>query len=333
MSEADGSAPTTTRGLTLTPSDQPSVAPIPLTFGQTVHADRPAPTAAGPRRSIVIGGALLLLLLGGVLGALVLRRDRLPGLVAGLWVGQPAAKPVVAAAVQASPSAKPGLTGPLASSAGQPSQESGVIRSDDFSDPGHGLFPNNQRGSGRVAADNGSQIEYQWSFAYQDGALVGRIVGDPPGGMRAPMGRALVGVDKLFDDFAVELRGKIASSPELTRFGVQYLPTSSESISFTLVPGTSTYVIVHGTNQQFQTLSTGKTSALLPPGEDNVLRVEIRGDTARLFVNGQEVARAQHEGLARRGGSIGLLVVGSGPLENRTAEVPFRDFMELSLAP
>lgn len=309
-------------------SGEPQVvrASTPQTPGAVPRAPSPPSRPARSRLLLIVGGVVLLLV-GGLIGALMIRPQR----VVGPAAGQPIAKPVAAAV--ASPAAKPASAVPPASSISQPSQPAGVIRSDDFSDPAHGLFPNNQRGTGRATAENGTQIEYQWSFVYQGGALVGRLAGDVPSGVRVLFGRTLMGVDKLFDDFAVELRGKVLSSPDGTRFGFQYLPTSSESVSFTLAPGTSNYIVTHGMNQQFQTLNTGKSTALVAPGEENLLRVEIRGDTGRLFVNGQEVARVQHEALARRGGTIGLIVVAATPLENRTAEVQFSDFKELALAP
>ena len=46
-----------------------------------------------------------------------------------------------------------------------------------------------------------------------------------------------------------------------------------------------------------------------------------------------EIARAQHEALGKRGGSIALYVSASGQLSNRTAEAQFRDFKVFTLAP
>jgi hypothetical protein len=59
----------------------------------------------------------------------------------------------------------------------------------------------------------------------------------------------------------------------------------------------------------------------------------VRGDTARVFVNGQEVGLARHESLSKRGGQVGLNMAAMGQLANRTAEVEFRDFKVFSLAP
>jgi hypothetical protein len=325
MGEDDGSG-RATRPPALAPSEEARESEPLLSSPRPSGPSSPRPSIG--TLALLICGAVLLLLLGGLLGAVLIRPER----VVGLLVRPPSATSVVAA-VTASPSPKPAAVPPPPSTISQPSEATGVLRADDFSDPARGLFPNDQRGVGRVIAEGGTQFEYRWSFTYRDGALVGRLTGAPPEGVRSPFGRALMAVDKLFDDFAVEVRGTIASSSEQTRFGVRYLPTASLSISFMLLPGATRYVVTHGLNQQLQTLSSGRSLALQPPDQDNLLRVEIRGDTARMFVNGQETARVQHEALARRGGLIGLIVVTVPPLENKAAEVRFRDFTELSLAP
>jgi hypothetical protein len=249
----------------------------------------------------------------------------------------PAAQP---AQVAASPAAKPApasaspVTQPVAAQPSPGASSTGrLLFADDFSDPSRGIFPNNLQGIGRITGDGSAPPDFQGNYAYQGGAMVGKLIGDHPGGDRAVFGRMLLANERLVGDFAVEVRGRVTSSPNATRFGFQYQPTQGEFFTFTVFPGTTGYNISLTGNQTAQSLATGRTPAMRPPGEDNLLRIEIQGDTARMYVNRQEVGRAQHQVLGRRDGQISLNMAANGQLANRTAEVEFRDFKAFSLAP
>ena len=144
-----------------TPSPPPRTTPS-VPPPTPVPADQAAVPGARPtrgRRRLLVGAAILALLglLGGVF--LVLRSQEVPPLV-----GATAARP------QAGPSAAP------AEPAVSGEQ---LLRADDFSDPAHALFSNNQQGTGRLVVA-GAPTDYQWSYIYQGGAMVGRVVGVPP---------------------------------------------------------------------------------------------------------------------------------------------------------
>ncbi len=57
-----------------------------------------------------------------------------------------------------------------------------------------------------------------------------------------------------------------------------------------------------------------------------MLRLEVMGATARMLVNGQELAKRQHEGLDKRPGNIRLTARMGRPPEDGDVEVRFTDF-------
>jgi len=138
----------------------------------------------------------------------------------------------------------------------------------------------------------------------------------------------------VFDDFAIEARARVTKSVPQGRFGLQYAPTQGETFSFVVNPSNTFYTISRTLPQQpTQTLITRRTAALKPVTEDNLLRLEVRGDTARFYVNSQQIEQVQHEGLKQRGGLAGMLFLARDPMENREAEGQFGDFKLFSLAP
>ncbi|HZO31200.1 MAG TPA: protein kinase [Chloroflexota bacterium] len=303
-----------------------------------------AQTRRSSRLPIVLGAVILALVaLGGAFWGL-----RAGGL--GPFADRQAAKPHQAVASPAASTAAPIAASPqaakpaqvAASPAAKPAQAAAspvtnsvarLLRSDDFSDPARGLFRNNLEGIGRITGDGSAPLDFQGNYSYQGGALVGRLVGDHPGDERAVFGRMLLARDQVVEDFAVEVRARITSSPNVTRFGLQFLAAQGEYFTFTIHPGTTGFNISRTLGPQAQALTTGRTTAMRPPGEDNLIRVEVRGDTARLYVNGQEAGLTRHESLARRGGQVGLNMAATGQLANRTAEVQFREFKVFALSP
>ena len=282
-----------------------------------------APAAPGHRSNrlpIVLGGVVLaLVLLGGAVWGL-----RANGI--GPFAERQTAKPQVAKPAQAEKLAA-GPPSPVAASAGR------LLFADDFSDPSRGVFRNNLEGIGRITGDGSAPLDFQGNYSYHRGALVGRLVGDHPGGERTVFGRMLLANERVLEDFAVEVRARITTSPNVTRFGIQFLAAQGEFFTFTIHPGLTAFNISRTLNQQAQAVTSGRTTAMRPPGEDNLLRVEVRGDTARIFVNGQEAGLTRHESLAKRGGQVGLNMAAAGQLANRASEVEFRDFKVFALTP
>ena len=206
-----------------------------------------------------------------------------------------------------------------------------LLYADAFTDPARGLFAHDLQGIGRITGDGSTPLDFQGNYAYQNGALVARLVGDHPGGDRAVFGRTLLANERLASDFAVEIRARLTGSPNATRFGLQYFPTSAEFFTFTLFPANTGYSVSRTAGQQSQSLATGRAPAMRPPGEDNLLRIQVQGDAARVLVNGREVALARHESLGKRNGQIGIIIAANDVLANRTAEVEFRDFKVFAL--
>lgn len=90
-----------------------------------------------------------------------------------------------------------------------------------FSDPARGLCQNNQQGTLRVTV-NGTPVDDQSSFGYQNGALVVRLAGTYPENAstdQPPFGRSIPATDKVFEDVAVEVRGRLTKSPGQGRCG------------------------------------------------------------------------------------------------------------------
>jgi class 3 adenylate cyclase len=338
------------------PAAVPSVIrpqPAPLTAG-TVDGP-PEQAAARPskpasrRMPIIVGVVVLLLALGG--GAFLLLRGRGNERSANVatntapgpqTAASPVTKPAQATASPGASGAAPAGASPQASkpsSVAQPSPKPATsetgrpLRSDDFSDPARGLFTNNVQGIGRITGDGSAPLDFQGNYAYQNGAMVAKLIGDHPGGDRAVFSRMLLANDRLTEDFAVEVRARITSSPNATRFGLQYALSQADFFTFTIFPGTTGYNISRTANQQAQLLAAGRSSAMRPPREDNLLRIQVRGNTVRLFINGQEVGLATHESLGKRDGQVALNIAANGPLDNRTAEVEFRDFKVFALSP
>ncbi len=339
------------------PSRATSAPPVRLP-GQPAEGSAATPAPRASRRGPLIAVAAVAAVLVVAAGGFFLLRGRAAPSVAEEMTSKPQAgqgasvaakpgapSPSVAKPAVASPAA---ATGPAAASSpvtiaspvavASPGMAAGGrrLQADDFSDPARGQFANNQQGTLRVTVA-GSPVEYQWSYAYQGGAMVARLTGDypaNPGPDQLPFVRAITSTDKVFEDFAVEVYGRIAQSPAQTRFGIQYAAAQNDNYNVTLNPMASTYAINHTLNgQQIQMLAARRTTAMKPADQDNSLRFEVRGDTAKLFINGQQVDQVQHEGLARRNGQVSLLVLGVGPLTNRTSEVQFDDFKLFSLAP
>ena len=73
-------------------------------------------------------------------------------------------------------------------------------------------------------------------------------------------------------------------------------------------------------------LFNGRSSAVKPDKELNLLRVELCKDTARVVINGQEVRKVQHERLARRDGTLQLVALMSDKPADGQVDARFDNF-------
>lgn len=204
------------------------------------------------------------------------------------------------------------------------------LRKDDFSDPKGGLFADNQQG--RFNAGAGF---INWDYGYTGGALVGRVRGPYPPGDARFLGPRVEASDRISDDFAVEAKAVASKSSSEARYGIYY-QVEATTYSFT-VGGDGRYALhynlVGAPTPPGNTYRSGRTSQLSRGQASDRLRIEVRGDTIRCYVNGTEIDSAQDEGFARRPASVGLFIaMGAQPAEDEV-EVHFTDFKLYALGP
>lgn len=207
------------------------------------------------------------------------------------------------------------------------------ISADDFSNPARGFFQDQQGGSGEETFGSGNTIDYRWGAGYEKGEFVGRV-GTSARDSWGPFAdnRAAEATEKIVDDdFAVEVRARATKSPAEGGYGLRYIYGSeTERYLLYLRPGTGQYQVWWTPGQI--SLASGLSDAMSRGGDENLLRMEVRGDTMRFYVNGREVDRVQHEGLLRRPGKVALAWVMDRPPTEGEMEVHFRDFKLFSLA-
>lgn len=138
--------------------------------------------------------------------------------------------------------------------------------------------------------------------------------------------------DRLLVDFAVEVVAQATKTVERARYGIEYVVEGDDRYRFEIAPAPQQYGIMLGP-QRRNFMASDRSSAVNRAGEENHLRMEVQGDTIRVYVNGQLVDQAQHEGLARRGGTIELVVGMYGPPGDNEVEVRFADFRLYALDP
>jgi len=186
-------------------------------------------------------------------------------------------------------------------SSAQPSAPatSRVLYTDDFSNPANGLFLDHQSGTAKLPPDNASA---QWDYSYQDGALVAHV--SPP---IMPLSGRLIGgsaraANRLTGDFAFEVKARATQSPAHAVYGLRYFPGSRE-FGFGIQPSQKSYQLW----EIFQPpILAARSNTIAPGGEENLLRLEVRASSVRLFVNGQEVDSRQDEAFGARPASAGL---------------------------
>jgi hypothetical protein len=219
----------------------------------------------------------------------------------------------------------PGPGGPPASGETGPTPWT-LLRSDDFSNPARGLFFDDRRGTTRLTFGPGEVHEFGWEFRYVEGSFAGFILGPHPDRTTPTwLGAAAEAVDKVFDDFAAEVRVRGIRSPGQTIYGIRYRVSPEESYTLQVRPVDRWYRILWQSGGD-HVLSSGNSSVINSGNEENHLRIEVRGDTLTAFANGQIIDRARHEGLVRRGGNIFLNWAMTGPPADQQVEVRFTDF-------
>lgn len=215
--------------------------------------------------------------------------------------------------------------------AGGPGGSWRLLRSDDFSDPARGLFLDNRRGINRGSTPSGVSYAIPWEYGYADGALVVRVRGPyPPNPDRSLIGVNAAAADAVQGDFAAEVLVQAKKSPGAARYGFE-LPVTQSTVyySFLIRPGDGSYFVTY----QQRALRDSRSTAINRGKEENLLRVEVRGSSARVVVNGQQVAEFQHDGLSSLEGSVRLRAhIGAEP-EEAEVEVRFKDFKIYSLEP
>lgn len=240
----------------------------------------------------------------------------------------------VAPAAEQNAAAQPeaGASAPSGQQAGVPSAAAPgkLLRSDDFSDPKRGLFLDNQRDSNRQTFSNGVSAQYQWEYGYADRALVFRLKApSPPIPEGGGIFQSAAAADRVLGDFAVEVRAQTTKSGQ-GAYSIDYVLAGEDRYRFVVGPGLQRHGISLGP-QHRNFMSNDRNSAINRGGEENHLRMEVRGDIMTIFVNGVELDRGQHDGLRRRGGSIELAAGMAVQPPDDGIEVRFTDFKVYSL--
>ncbi len=212
-----------------------------------------------------------------------------------------------------------------------------LLHSDDFSDPAKGLFLDKQRGTTRGMLSDNTPFEFLWEYGYADKSLQVRLKSPSLAPNPAVQGRRFYqgagGADKILSgDFAVEVRARVTKSVAQANYSIDYVLSGEDRYQFVVAPSAQRHGISLGP-QQRNFMSTDRNSAINRGGEENQLRMEVRGDTIIIFVNGQQLDKGQHEGLKRRGGTIELVAGMAGPPDDGEVEVRFTDFKAYALAP
>ncbi len=329
----------------------PAAAPRPKAAAAPPVSPTPsAPTARSKLPVFAVVAAVALLLIGGGVFFQRTRGGFPPGSTKPGQAVTEALKPGAAslakptgaeapAAPVASPAAqaKEGAGPPSASQAASPgpaaSQQS-LLGSDDFADPAKGLFQNNQQGTARIGLPGGGGPHaYQWEYGYLDRSLVARIKGPyPPNQEQALLSWNAPALEKLSGDFAAEVRARATKSAAQARYGLSYTPSAGDMYVFSVAPEVGSFGVVFNQQQQRHALVQARTGALKRGDEENLLRMEIRGATMQVVINGRQVDSVGDEGLGRRGGTLNLNFSMQGPPADGEVEVRFTEFKLFSLA-
>lgn len=215
-----------------------------------------------------------------------------------------------------------GLTDSGSRQAGAPGARQ--VFADDFSNPANGLFLDGQRGTATLPGDRASA---QWEYSYQNGGLLAHVAAPS-----LPLNGRVIGgearaANRLSGDFAFEVKAKATKSASQAVYGLRLYP-GSRDFGFGVWPGQKSYQLW----EIFQPALIAARSSSITTGEgDNVLRMEVRGNGIRLFINGQPVDDRQDDAFVTRPASVGLFFDTTASPGDNPVEIRYTDFKVFSL--
>ncbi len=194
-----------------------------------------------------------------------------------------------------------------------------LAATDDFRTPTGRLFGEN-KGHFTSTFPDGTKGEYQYSWSYGPGEMTGRISGPQPatGRLVATYNRA---PDKMLADFAVEVEGRPLKSDGRTGFGIRYQLEPNTSFTYFVTPVTRYYNF--NIFPEDKTAVSGRSTAFAGSDKPDLLRLEVRGDSALLFLNGHQVDAVRHDGLDRRLGYVSVAASLSEPPSDGESAIAF----------
>lgn len=208
-----------------------------------------------------------------------------------------------------------------------------LIFSDDFADPTKGQFRDKLVNTVRATLPNGAAVQYPWEAGYIDGGYVTRIKGPyPDNPQRVPFLVNIDSANRVQGDFAVEVTARTLKSSAEVRYGLICDLGPDNFLVFAMNANDGTYVAATGNRGDIRrSLTSGRASSVRPANQDNVMRLEVRGEALRLFVNGQELAPARLPSRSREASLLGLQFGMLGPLADGDLEVRFDDYKVFAL--
>lgn len=198
------------------------------------------------------------------------------------------------------------------------------LYADDFSNPASGLFLDGQRGTATLPADRAAA---QWDYSYHGGSLVAHV--SPP---TVPLNGRVIGgearaANRLSGDFAFEVKAKATESAGQAVYGLRLYP-GSRDFGFGVWPGQKSYELW----EIFQpSLLAARSTAIAADAGENLLRVEVRTNAVRLFINGQPVDDRQDDAFAPRPAAVGLFFDTTASPGDQPVEIHYTDFRVYSL--
>jgi len=192
---------------------------------------------------------------------------------------------------------------------------------DNFSDPGSGLFPNNQQGPIPL-----TQSQLRWTYAYQNGSLIGDILGTFPTGQTRALGMQTEARADFTQDIAAEVTAAATRSPDQAAYALEYTIPGGNTYRFVVTPAIQQYGLNLASSGAIQVVTLGRSTAIQSGSAANQLRFEIRGSTMRLLVNGTTVDVAQDDRISARPARVGLRISMTGPSPDNAVEVRFTNF-------
>src|SRR5579864_3492726 len=202
-----------------------------------------------------------------------------------------------------------------------------VIASDDFADTSKALFLDNQQGTARVA-----QNQVPWTYRYQDGALVADLLGvSSPNIGEVPIGPKTQARGEFAQNIGVEVSAVATRSPDQAFYGVDYDVPGGTTYRFGIAPGASQYTLNAISTGPPRVLARGRTNAILSPPAANQIRMDVRGNSISLLINGNQINVVRDEGVNARPGAVGIHFALTAPPADGQVEVRFTGFKVYAL--